>query len=168
MLVRNYSAFFAAAIVLALCGTWSLAQTLKPRPPAGLQPAPVGETSATPTVLPMNVVAGVPIKVVLDSEVRVRSVGQPVHGKTAEPVYVFDKLLIPAGAAVNGKISAIDPPSGKRRALDATDGNFSPDRHVHVEFDELVMPDGQRLPLQTVASLASDGVLQFVSADQKP
>jgi hypothetical protein len=115
----------------------------------------------------MTVTAGTPIKVALDSEVRVREVGQVIHGKTTEPVYAFDKLLIPAGTAVNGKVSAIDAVSKKVRTMQATDGNFSPAHHVHVQFDELVMADGRRLPLQTVASPAPDGVLRFVSANEK-
>ena len=103
----------------------------------------------------------------LDSELRVRRVGQAIHGKIVEPVYAFDKLLIPAGTVVNGKVSAIDGVPGKTRALDATDGNFSPARHVHVQFDELVMGDGRHVALQTVASSAPDGVLRFVSANEK-
>ncbi|HZW96657.1 MAG TPA: hypothetical protein VFF64_27180 [Candidatus Eremiobacteraceae bacterium] len=103
----------------------------------------------------------------LDSEVRVRNVGQSIHGKTVEPVYAFDKLLIPAGTLVNGKVSTIDAVLGKTRLLDATDGNFSPARQVHVEFDELVMADGRHVALQTVASPAPDGVLRFVSANEK-
>jgi hypothetical protein len=105
--------------------------------------------------------------VALDSELRVRRVGQAIHGKIVEPVYAFDKLLIPAGTVVNGKVSAIDGVPGKTRALDATDGNFSPARHVHVQFDELVMGDGRHVALQTVASSAPDGVLRFVSANEK-
>jgi len=105
--------------------------------------------------------------VALDSEVRVRNVGQSIHGKTVEPVYAFDKLLIPAGTLVNGKVSTIDAVLGKTRLLDATDGNFSPARQVHVEFDELVMADGRHVALQTVASPAPDGVLRFVSANEK-
>ncbi len=103
----------------------------------------------------------------LDSEVRVRNVGQTIHGKTVEPVYAFDKLLIPAGTMVNGKVSAIDGVPGKTRLLDAMDGNFSPVRHMHVQFDELVMADGQHMALQTVASPAPDGVLRFVAANEK-
>jgi hypothetical protein len=93
-------------------------------------------------------------------------VGQAIHGKTTEPVYAFDKLLIPAGTVVNGKVSAIDSVPGKTRVLDATDGIFSPARHVHVQFDELVMADGRHVALQTVASPAPDGVLRFVSANE--
>jgi hypothetical protein len=115
----------------------------------------------------MSVAAGTPIKVALDSEVRVREVGQAIHGKTTEPVYAFDKLLIPVGTVVNGKVSAIDAVPKKVRTLDATNGNFSPRRNVHVQFDELVMGDGRHVALQTVASPAPDGVLRFVSANEK-
>jgi hypothetical protein len=95
-------------------------------------------------------------------------VGQAIHGRTVEPVYAFDKLLIPAGTKVNGKVSAIDPVPGKTRVVQATDGNFSPTRHVEVQFDQLVMADGRTLPLKTVASPAPDGVLRFVSANENP
>jgi hypothetical protein len=120
-----------------------------------------------PVTVDMNVPAGTPLKVALDSEVRVRRVGQPIHGKTMEPVYAFDKLLIPAGTAVTGKISAIDGVGKKVRTLEAMDGNFSPTRAVHVEFDELQMADGKSLPIQTVTSLAPNGVLKFVPANTK-
>ena len=115
----------------------------------------------------MNVPAGTPIKVALDAEVRVRQVGQPIHGRTTEPVYAFDKLLIPVGTGVRGKVSAIDGLPKKKRTLDAMDGNFSPARAVHVQFDELEMADGRKLAIQTVASPAPDGVLKFVSANAK-
>jgi len=104
--------------------------------------------------------------VALDSEVRVREVGQAIHGKTVEPVYAFDKLLIPAGTVVYGKVSEIDGVPARTRVMDATDGNFSPARHVHVQFDELVMADGRHVALQTVASPAPDGILRFVSANE--
>ncbi len=164
----------AAVLTVCLCSGWSAGQTLKPRPAPGTEhnnSAPE-ETKANlvtpaPVVVPMSVEAGTPIKVALDSEVRVRQVGQSIHGKTTEPVYTFDKLLIPVGTVVNGKVSAIDPVPMKVRTLQATDGNFSPHRNVHVQFDELVMGDGRRVPLQTVASPAPDGVLRFVSAHDK-
>src|ERR1039457_3739510 len=166
-----------ATVLLAWsCSSGSLGQTLKPRPPAGTQhyDAPASSQAATatgaeaaPVRVPMSVPAGTPIKVALDSEVRIRSVGQAIQAKTTEPLYAFDKLLIPAGTVVNGEVSAIDSVPGKTRALDAADGNFSPARHVHVQFDELVMGDGRHLALQTVASPAPDGVLRFVSANEK-
>jgi hypothetical protein len=145
-------------------------QTLKPRPAVQEKQEknddPAVPQEAVPVMMPMSVPAGTPIKVALDSEVRIRQVGQTIHGKTTEPVYAFDKLLIPVGTAVNGRVSAIERVPKKIRILEAMDGNFSPVRAVHVQFDELVMADGQRLPVQTVASPAPDGVLRFVPANE--
>jgi hypothetical protein len=163
-------AVWMAGLLMAANGL-SFGQTLKPRPPAGQETnneaSAQANTEPTPVTLPMSVPAGTPIKVVLDAEVRVRKVGQLIHGKTTDPVYAFDKLLVPAGAVVNGKVSALDPVPGKKRTLEALDGNFSPARAVHVQFDELVMADGRHIPMQTVASPAPDGVLRFVPANEK-
>src|SRR6202166_3575473 len=130
----------AAVLAVCLVSGWSVGQTLKPRP-AGTESksdsertpeAAISEvTVATPIVVPMSVEAGTPIKVALDSEVRVRQVGQAIHGKTTEPVYAFDKLLIPVGTVVNGKVSAIDAAPKMVRTMQAANGNFSPARKVH-------------------------------------
>lgn len=97
-----------ALLAAGLCSSLSVAQTLRPRPPAGTQQANDAvpsqklavNTEPAPVTMPMSVRAGTPIKVVLDSEVRIRRVGQAVHGKTVEPVYAFDKLLIPVGTSI--------------------------------------------------------------------
>ena len=157
-----------AVLLIFICSALLLGQTLRSRPAQPTQQPSSSIPSPTPvSSIPLTVAPGTPLKVALDSEVRVRNVGQAIHGKTVEPVYAFDKLLIPAGTKVNGKVSALDGVAGKTRLLDATDGNFSPVRHVHVQFDELVMADGRHMALQTVASPAPDGVLRFVSANEK-
>jgi hypothetical protein len=117
--------------------------------------------------IPLTVPEGSPLKVALDREVHIRKVGQPVHGKVVEPVYSFDRLVIPAGSEVLGKIASLEDVSKKRRTLAAMDADFSPSRQVQLDFNLLVMPDGRRLPLQTVVSPTSGGVLQFVPADKK-
>ena len=165
--------FVLTVLLVALCGL-SVAQTLKPRPRAGTErnednPATQKESEVadgSPIMMPMTVEAGTPIKVALDSEVRIRAVGQTIHGKTMEPVYAFDKLLIPVGTVVNGKVSAIDPVPKMTRTMQAANGNFSPVRKVHVQFDEIMMADGKTVALHTVASPAPDGVLRFVSANE--
>lgn len=162
------------ASVLLVASSWCAAQTLKTRPEdAQKSDAPGKDESASiqlapaPVTVAMSVPTGTPIKVALDSEVRVRRVGQAIHVKTTEPVYAFDKLLIPVGTAVTGKVSAIDAVPKQVRTMQAMDGNFSPLRGVHVQFDELVMADGRQVPIQTVASPAPNGLLRFVSANSK-
>lgn len=135
-------------------------QTLKHRPEK-----PPEATNPAPPEIPLTVPAGTPLKVALDAEVRIRKVGQPIGGKTTEPIYSFDKLLVPAGTRVTGKISEIDDVPAKMRTLSAMDADFSPERKVRVEFDQLLMPDGRPLPIHTVVT-PSAGVLQFVPAKE--
>ena len=63
--------------------------------------------AGSPDAIPLEVPAGTPLPVVLDKEVRIRKAGQPIHGKIAEPVYAFDKLVVPAGSEVTGSVTSI-------------------------------------------------------------
>ena len=154
-----------ALFLTLLCHSLAAAQTLKIRPAGAAQSAPDSSLVATPaTSISLRIPAGTPLKVALDQEVRVRKVGQPVHGRIAEPVYAFDKLVVPAGSEVNGRIAQIEAVSKKRRTIAALNADFSPYREVHLEFDELVLGDGRHLPLQTSVARGSSGVLQFVPA----
>ena len=65
---------------------------------------------ASPGLIPLEVPAGTPLPVVLDKEIRIQKAGQPIHGKIAEPVYAFDKLVVPAGSDVTGS----DQPDRRR------------------------------------------------------
>src|SRR5437899_2174335 len=91
--------FRCSIAFLLIASGWCAGQTLKPRPPAGQRPFLTLSSAAQQPALtvPMTVPSGTPIKVALDSEVRIREVGQAIHGKTTEPVFSFDKLLIPVG-----------------------------------------------------------------------
>jgi len=143
-------------------------QTLKTRSvePPKAAPAPVLPKEVRS--IPLTVPAGTPLKVVLDQEVRIQKAGQLIHGKTAEPIYAFDKMLVPAGSDVNGKVAAIDPVSKKVRTLAALNADFSPDRRVRIEFDELVLKDGRHLPIRVLVAPGSSAVLRFVPASEKP
>src|SRR6202171_4731444 len=155
-------------VLLAFSSNWAGGQTLTRRPE---RPVPASSSAIpsqpSPSLILLTVPAGTPLKVDLDQEVRVQKVGQPVHGKTVEPVYAFDKLVVPAGTEVVGKISAIDGVPKTRRARAAINGEFSPSRQVHIDFSELVMADGRHVPLQTDVSQGSGGFLQFVPASEK-
>ena len=161
-----------AVFVMSICsGTWG--QTLATRP-AELHPLTSDRVPQPPSALPessdsvpLTVPAGTPLKVALDQEVRIQKVGQPIHGKIVEPVYSFDKIVIPEGSVVTGKVAGIDGVSKTKRTIAAMNANFSPYRQVHIEFDELVLPDGRHLPLHTVVSPASQGVLQFIPANTR-
>lgn len=160
-------------LVTCICSGWTLGQTLTTRPAqsnpsaSDALPPPALMLPELPSSIPLAVSAGTPLKVALDQEVRIQKVGQPVHGKVVEPVYSFDKIVVPAGSEVMGKIASIDGVPKMKRTVAAMNANFSPYRQVHVEFDELVLADGRHLPLHTIVSPASQGVLQFIPANAK-
>lgn len=155
-------------VFLPLAAACMWGQTLKLRP---ARPATEGSPSSETPIpvspsIPLMLPAGTPLKVVLDEEVRVKDAGQPIRGKTTEPVYAFDKLLVPAGSQVLGRIAEIDPVSKRNRALAALNADFSPTKRLTVEFKELVLPDGRHLPIRTSVTPGSGGVLQFVPATE--
>ena len=153
---------FLCGFFSAILCTFNIAgQTLKTRPAEPLK-APPRELASIPLTVPV----GTPLKVVLDREIRLRTVGQPIHGKTIEPIYSFDQLLIPAGSEVTGKVAEIDGVSKKTRTLAALNADFSPQRHVRVELDEVHLPNGRVLAVHTVVAPGTNGILQFVSANQ--
>src|SRR5690349_4761608 len=104
---------FVFCVVLIAVTSWG--QTLIPRSEKAtdLNSAPTAQPA--PTLIPLTVPTGTSLKVALDQETRIRHVGQTVHGKIVDPVYAFDKLVIPSGSNVVGKISAIDQMSKKTR-----------------------------------------------------
>jgi hypothetical protein len=142
--------------------------------PAGLifaqsnETAVVGNEAGPPVTITLEVPTGTPLPVVLDKEVRIRSAGQMIHGKIAEPIYAFDKLVVPAGSEVSGSVTRIAGVSALKRTMSALNANFSPTRDVEITFDQLTLPEGRHVPLRTHVSPGSQGVLQFaVAADVK-
>ena len=131
-------------------------------------PAVRAMSAGSPATIPLEVPAGTPLPVILDGEVRIRKAGQTIHGKIAEPVYAFDKLVVPAGSEVTGSVTRIAGVSALRRTKAALDANFSPTRDVEITFDQVTLPDGRRIPIHTQVSPASQGVLQLAtSADTR-
>ena len=176
----SFSRSAAPALLLALLTTFARAQQPAPpvaEPPSG--PAPKSSPKLThrppaapapgesPISIPLAVSKGTAIQVALDKEVRVQKVGQVVHGHVVEPVYSFDKLVIPVGAEVTGHITKIETLSAGRRTAAALDTDFSPTRKLDLTFDKLVLADGKLIPLHTNVTPGSGQVVQFVTADDK-
>ena len=104
---------------------------------------------ADPIALPLTVPVGAPIHIVLTKKVPVKHAGVPVEGKVAENVYVFDHLVIPSGSRVTGQVTKVDNAPRKQRALAISNGDFTPLRQAHVDFNTLVGANGEHSPLQT-------------------
>ena len=130
---------------------------------AGIEPI----QSAPPQTVALTIAKGAPLQVALDQEVKVKKVGQPVHGRVVEPVYAFDRIVVPVGSEINGKVTKIEDLSGGKRTLAALNADFTPQRKVEVGFDELILADGRRFPLHTSVTPGSGQVIELVTATDK-
>jgi hypothetical protein len=163
--------FFCAVTLAAGLATSILAQA-SPEPP-GQSPAvelerrAANQANATPAIA-LSVPAGTPLEIALDREVRVARLGQPVHGRTVEPIYAFDQLVIPAGSEVTGQISKIEGLSKTERIKSALDANFTPARKIEIEFDNVALSSGKQITLHTIVMPGSGQLLDFVAARDEP
>jgi hypothetical protein len=87
--------------------------------------------------------------VALEHRVVIKHVGDPIQGRLVDPVYVFDRMILPSGSIVEGHVAAIGGVPAARRLKAILSGDFTPARDVRAQFDTLVMDDGTRLPLRT-------------------
>src|ERR1700730_384099 len=119
--------------------------------------------------IPLRVPAGAPLRLYLTKRVSKR-MGAPVEGKILEPVFAFDRVVVPAGSAVTGYVNRIQPVTKWLRFRAILNGDFTPLHSAQMEFDTLTLPDGSKLPLHTVetAGLNSIYVEPSKKKNQKP
>jgi hypothetical protein len=112
----------------------------------------------------LSIPTGTPLQVALDQEIHVKKVGQPIHGRIVEPVYAFDHIVIPTGSEVTGQVTKIGEISGGKRTAAVLDADFTPERKVEVNFDDLVLADGRHFRLQSSVTPGSGQAIHFVAA----
>src|SRR5580704_686114 len=164
-------------LLLGVCAGSTLAQDLTAPAPGPAAAAPDTSVGIDPSLtwhpeqvdlarpfVSLAVPKGTALVVAIDHDVRIEHVGQPIHARLLEPIYAFDKLVIPVGATVTGRVIQIDDPSAAKRTAAALDADFSPERHVEVEFDHIVLSGDQRMPMRTLVTPGSGHPLEFVSA----
>ncbi len=122
--------------------------------------------SASSQKIDLTVPKSTPLQIALMQEVRVRKVGQPIRGRTVQPIYAFDRQVVPAGTEVTGRIAKIEDLSGKQRTMAVLDADFSPPRKVGIEFDELVLGGGKKIPLHVAVMPWSGQVMQLASSKE--
>ena len=110
------------------------------------------DPAAAPDSIQLTVTSGTPLRVALENEIAIKKIGQPIRGRIVEPVYAFDKLVVPVGSEVVGKITEIEKTSKEKRVEALLNANLSPDRGVTVTFDELILPNGKHVPIKTSVS----------------
>jgi len=113
----------------------------------------VGAAEAPPTTVevPLTVDSGVPLRVYIDQRLAMRE-GELVHAKLIDPVYAFDRIVIPSGVRLEGNVTRLDPVSKMTRTQAILGGDFTPLHWARVEFTTIVMPDGRTIPIHTADS----------------
>ena len=127
------SAFVLAAAVLAAL----------PRPAAAQAPAPS---------IDLTLSAGHSLQVALNQSVTLKRAGQSVAGTLVEPVYAYDRVVLPGGARVIGHVERIEGPSKLVRLRSMLAGDFTPPRRVVLQFDTVVLADGRRVDVRTLVT----------------
>jgi hypothetical protein len=68
-------------------------------------------------------------------------------------VWSFDRIVIPAGATVQGRVVSLDPVPRMLRAKAIAGGDFTPLKRAEVLFTTLTLPDHRELRINTAYSL---------------
>jgi len=113
----------------------------------------------------LKIARNTPLQIALDRDIRIRKVGQPIHGHLVQPIYAFDRLVAPAGTEVDGHIASVESLSRKKRVLGILNADFTPERKVEVQFDQLVLATGRTVPFKAVVTPGPGRVLQLVSTN---
>lgn len=123
---------------------------------------------AIPSVtVDLSVSPGTPIRAELTKSVLVKKVGQSVQAYVTNPVYAFDRVVIPRGSELDGRIVQLKHRSAAGKVASYLNADFSPHRFVRVDFDTLILPSGERLPLRTEVLPDPGPVLKLESHAQQ-
>ncbi len=129
--------------------------------------------------VPLIVDKGFPLQVFLTEKLHFKE-NEPVRATIVEPVYAFDRVVIPSGTRLEGTITALRKPGRWQRITSMLGGNFTPLSEPQITFHTLVLASGARIPIETSVLpgtekvVASDDQRQidlknfFVSTAKKP
>jgi len=93
--------------------------------------------------------AGTPLRVALLERVKMKMPGQALVGKLVEPVYSYDRVVLPVGTCVFGHVERFESVPGRARAGAIMGGDLTPLRRAVVQFDTLVLEDGREIDVTT-------------------
>jgi hypothetical protein len=94
---------------------------------------------------PIQIPASTPLPVQLGQHVPMKK-GEPLKCRLLYPVYAKNKLAIPAGSILRGRVVALKP-DRSRRIHARLWGDFTPYHIPVVHFDQLVLSDGTVRPI---------------------
>ena len=101
------------------------------------------------------------IRLALSAHTPVGHVGQQVEATVVEPVYLYDRIIIPMNTKAHGQVVALHSvPFGERiRAISG--GDFTPLKDPEIQFDQLTLPQGQVIAIKTDAIKRNTQVVEL-------
>lgn len=120
-------------------------------------------TGATDTI---TIPSGVPLHIRVTRTAHLRK-GVAVEGLLTEPVYVYDRLVLPKDAVVRGSVSKVVPSDSKIRIQARLDGDVTPLHDPVVNFSSIRVGD-EDVPLNSEALMRSMQMVNFVAGGKKP
>jgi len=119
--------------------------------------------SASEVPIVLKLPEATPLRITIDGQTRIAHVGEAIRGHVVESVFAFDEPVVPAGSIATGRVTAIAPVPKLRRIRAYASGNFSPFHQYAVTFDELTLPDGTLLPINTTVAPGAAEVVHLVA-----
>jgi hypothetical protein len=104
---------------------------------------------ASSQIVPLIVPAGTPLQVKLEKRIRIKGVNQRIEGRVVQPVFVFNKEVIPAGSEVIGHVARLNPIARQKRFKAVLNGDFTPLQNPEIQFDLLKLRDGKMMRVKT-------------------
>jgi hypothetical protein len=103
----------------------------------------------------IEIPSGSPLSVELLRHSPMRA-GEPIEGRLLYPVFIENRIAIPAGSILHGRVIRLDP-DRSRRIHSLLRGDFTPFHIPVVQFDQVVVEDGP--PQAIVCDSAKDGMV---------
>ncbi len=120
-------------------------------------------TVADPDAIPsLSIPAEVPLRLEITHTITLKT-GEPFRGRLTEPVYGPNRLLLPAGTTADGVISATPAADRGTRVNAKLDGDFTPLRLPVIRVTQLLMPSGERLPVDAVGGMRNAATISLAA-----
>ncbi len=116
--------------------------------------------------VPLTVSSGVPLRVYIDHRIGIHQ-GTRVHAILIEPVYSFDRIVVPAGSRLDGQIREVEPVPWTTRLFAILNGDFTPLHKAKVCFDELEAPGAPAREIDTAPALGQRAIYFAVKLKPK-
>ena len=92
--------------------------------------------------------------------------GTAIEGELTRPLYIYDRMVLPAGTVLHGTVSGAEPLHGTLRTQALLNGDVTPLKTPVLRFDHVLTPSGE-IALVADASPRDIKAVRFVTADQR-